>query len=113
MNKKIEVIVDKKKEKTIKKLLRKNNRVNTAFEKAKIILRNNSEAGQYVPRDQWPKKLKQEYHLKNLYRYDLIRSRPGWRLLYTITPEGKVKILVVVLRIFDHKSYNRLFGYKS
>lgn len=109
--KQISVVVDNKSKKEIDKLLKKNTHLSKAFKKAIIKLKNKPDTGQYVPSNQWPKKLKQEYHLKNLYRYDLIRSHPGWRLLYTITPEGKVKILVVVLKVLDHHKYDILFGY--
>ena len=46
--------------------------------------------------------------IKNLYRIELSNY---WRMLYTI--EGtKIEILVFVLKIVDHKKYNKLFGYK-
>jgi len=112
MKKKIEVIIDTKSKKEIDKLVKKNNRLSKAYDKSIEVLRKNPEAGQPVTKDQWPKKLKREYSLTNLYRYDIIRSHPGWRLIYTITPEGKVKILVVVLKVLDHHKYGRLFGYK-
>jgi len=111
MKKKINVIVDVKSKKEIDKLLKKSNRLSEAYDKAIDVLRKNPEAGQQVVKGQWPKKLKQEYSLTNLYRYDIIRSHPGWRLIYTITPDGKVKILVVVLKVLDHHSYDRLFRY--
>lgn len=111
MNKKVEVIVDKKIYKEVDKLLKKNNRLSVAFKKTKERLKVNPELGEYISRNRWPKKIVKEYHPTNLYRYDLIRKHPGWRLIYTITPEGKVKILIVVLKILDHHRYDRLFGY--
>lgn len=111
MKPKVEVVVDKKILKEVNKLLRKNNRLSVAFEKAKERLRGDPGIGDSIPRGQWPKKIVKEYHPTNLYRYDIIRKHPGWRMVYTITHEGKVKILVVVLRVFDHHKYDRLFKY--
>lgn len=107
----VEVIVDKRSKKKIDKTLRKNSSVNIAFKKAVIRLENNYRLGQQIPRERFPKEIVKEFHPTNLYVYDLIKSHPGWRLLYTLTPDGKVKILVVVLKLLNHHRYDRMFNY--
>ena len=51
----------------------------------------------------------QEYGVDNLWKYDL----PGsWRVIYTVTTEGELYILAVILEWFsDHKEYERRFRY--
>ncbi|MEK6969270.1 MAG: hypothetical protein AABW48_02480 [Nanoarchaeota archaeon] len=51
-----------------------------------------------------------EYHkkgIKNLWKYDLPR---GWRLVYSIVNEELV-VVSIVLEWFDHKDYEKKFGY--
>jgi len=107
----VEVVVDKRSKKKIDKTLRKNSSVNIAFKKAVRRLENNYRIGQQIPRERFPKEIVKEFHPINLYVYDLIKSHPGWRMLYTLTPEGKVKILVVVLKLLNHHRYDRMFHY--
>ena len=105
------VEIDNKSLKSINKILKKNHDVSIAFDRAVEKLRNNPSAGQQIRKEQIPKKIISEFRLVNLYKYDLIRKHPGWRMLYTITKEGDVKILVLILRILDHHQYDRLFHY--
>ena len=71
------------------------------------ILKSNPQFGDPVPKRLIPKSLVKE-EIQNLYRVELSNF---WRMLYTI--EGnKVEILVVVLKIMNHKEYDKLFGYK-
>jgi|TARA_Y100000310_G_scaffold153695_2_gene153184 Txe/YoeB family toxin of Txe-Axe toxin-antitoxin module len=71
------------------------------------ILKNNPQYGNPIPKRLIPKSLIKE-GIQNLYRVELSNF---WRMLYTI--EGtKIEILVFVLKIMNHKEYNKLFGYK-
>ena len=55
-----------------------------------------------------PKELK-KLNIQNLYRVELSNY---WRMLYTI--EGNtIEIFLFVLKIINHKEYNKLFGYKK
>ena len=55
-----------------------------------------------------PKELKR-MDIHNLYRVELSRY---WRALYTI--EGNnVEILLFILKMCDHKEYDKLFGYRK
>jgi len=71
------------------------------------ILKQNPQFGNPVKKELIPKEMI-KIGIKNLYRIELSNY---WRMLYTI--EGtKIEILVFVLKIVDHKKYNKLFGYK-
>ena len=81
------------------------------FDRAVDALKSNSKSGDKIKKEQWPKKYKKNKRITNLWRYDLIRKHPGWRLIYTILPEGKVRLLSALLEVLDHHKYDRLFGY--
>ena len=83
------------------------------FNTAVSRLKNNAECGNKIRKDLWPKKYKRKQDINNLWKYDLIRSHPGWRIIYTILPKGKIKILSAILEVLDHAGYNRLFKYKD
>ena len=44
----------------------------------------------------------------SIWKYDLPR---GWRLLYTVAPNNEVELISAILEWFDHKDYERRFGY--
>jgi hypothetical protein len=46
--------------------------------------------------------------MNNLWKYDL---PDGWRLIYTLSTPNKIEILAIILEWFDHKNYERRFGY--
>ena len=69
-------------------------------------LTENAECGTKVPKKLWPKQYK-KYGITNLWKYDL----PGsWRLVYTIEAD-EVCVISIILEWFDHKKYERRFGY--
>lgn len=71
------------------------------------ILKNNPQHGNPIPKRLIPSSLLKE-GIQNLYRVELSNF---WRMLYTI--EGtQIEILVFVLKILNHKEYDKLFGYK-
>ena len=72
------------------------------------ILKENPQFGDPLRKELIPAKFL-AMGLQNLYRAELSNY---WRLLYTI--EGtQVEIFCFVLSIIDHKTYDRLFGYKK
>lgn len=78
-----------------------------SINRIKEILKTNPQYGNPISKRLIPDSLLKE-GIQNLYRVELSNY---WRLLYTI--EGtKIEILVFVLKILDHKEYNKLFGYK-
>jgi len=104
------VIIDKKSEKKVYKILKKNN-LEHHFDKAVNVLKNDKEAGKPVPKNRIPKQLIKTFNINNLFIYDLVRKHPGWRLLYTIKPDGSISIVVVILQVLNHHRYDRMFNY--
>ena len=82
-------------------LLRSINRV-------KDLLKKNPFAGNQIPKKQVPKKYKILYDVDNIWRIELADR---WRLIYTITG-NKIEIINFIVDIFNHKRYNKVFGYK-
>ena len=71
------------------------------------ILKSNPQYGDPISKRLIPSSLIKE-GIQNLYRVELSNF---WRMLYTI--EGnKIEILVFVLKIMNHKEYDKLFVYK-
>jgi hypothetical protein len=77
--------------------------LNRAFDDLKL----DPLCGIKIPKDQWPKEYIKKYEIDNLWKYDL---PDGWRLIYTLRA-NQVTVLTVVLEWFDHKEYERRFGY--
>ena len=70
-------------------------------------LSTNAFAGIKIPKRLFPKEYLQKYNAKNLWKYDLPK---GWRLIYTIKAD-EIQIITLILEWFDHKEYERRFGY--
>lgn len=79
----------------------------TFIERATRALKNNPTSGIKMPKRLWPYIYFQKYDITNLWKYDLPN---GWRLIYTIK-ENELMIVNVILEWFDHKDYERRFGY--
>jgi len=72
------------------------------------ILKENPQYGDPIKKELIPNEFR-SIGIKNLYRAELSNY---WRMLYTI--EGsRVDILVFILNIADHPSYNKIFGYRK
>ena len=82
-------------------LLRSINRV-------RDLLKQNPFAGNQVPKRQIPPKYIQKFDIDNVWRIELADR---WRLVYTITG-NQVEIITFIMDIFDHKDYDKVFGYK-
>ena len=77
------------------------------LERATDDLKKNPNCGIKIPQDLWPKEYIKKYKIDNLWKYDLPNA---WRLIYTIAKD-EVKIMAILLEWFDHKNYERRFGY--
>ncbi len=77
------------------------------IERAKNDLKNNPLSGIKIPKDLWPERYIKEYGVTNLWKYDLPNA---WRLVYTIE-SNEIKIVSIILEWFNHKDYERRFGY--
>jgi Txe/YoeB family toxin of Txe-Axe toxin-antitoxin module len=78
------------------------------IKKAIIELQSNAFCGIQIPKRLIPDIYFKKYHVKNVWKYDL---PDGWRIIYSIMPQNKVEILSVILEWFNHKEYERRFGY--
>jgi len=79
----------------------------TYIKRAIEDLKENPGSGIKISKDIWPEKYVKEYKIDNLWKYDLPK---GWRLIYTLI-SSEVRIFNVLLEWFDHKSYEKRFGY--
>jgi hypothetical protein len=79
-----------------------------SIERTIDILSSNPQYGNPVSKKQFPLILINKYNINNLYRVELSKF---WRLLYTIKND-EIYIYLVILKIIDHKEYNKLFKYK-
>jgi Txe/YoeB family toxin of Txe-Axe toxin-antitoxin module len=70
-------------------------------------LKNNPSCGTKISKNLWPAEYLKNYQITNLWKYDLPNA---WRLVYTIETD-EVKIMNFILEWFDHKNYEKKFGY--
>ena len=78
-----------------------------SFERIKSVLQQNPQFGNPLHKQLIPKEIKKQ-GITNLYGVELSNY---WRMIYTL--EGnQLNILIFVLKIFDHKEYNKFFKYK-
>lgn len=77
------------------------------IERAMSDLKKEPGCGIKLPKRLWPKEYITKFNIDNLMKYDLPN---GWRLIYTVKT-NEVMILNVILEWFDHKEYERRFGY--
>lgn len=82
-------------------LLRSINRV-------RDLLKQNPFAGDQVQKRQIPSNYIQKFDVDNVWRIELADR---WRLVYTITG-NQIEIITFVMDIFNHKDYDKVFGYK-
>jgi mRNA-degrading endonuclease RelE of RelBE toxin-antitoxin system len=69
------------------------------------ILRTNPFYGNQIKKRSIPKKIKES----NIWRIELSNF---WRMIYTLQGD-EIRVTCFVLEIFNHKKYNKLFGYKN
>jgi hypothetical protein len=75
------------------------------------LIKINPRYGDSIPKRLIPREYIAKYGVNNLFRVELPRY---WRMLYTLTEgESQIEIVAFILDIFDHKRYNRKFGYKN
>ncbi len=79
------------------------------IEAAICELKENPFAGVAIPRRLWPKEYVCEFQIDNLRKLNLPSA---WRLTYTIRG-NELEIISVILEWFDHKSYEKRFGYAT
>ena len=62
-----------------------------------------------MPKDRIPAFYVINYGVENLWKLNLDQN---YRLIYSIRGT-ELEVISVLLEFFDHKSYNKRFGYKS
>lgn len=72
------------------------------------LLKKNPFAGNQIPKRQIPEKYIKKYGAENVWRIELANR---WRLIYTITG-NKLEVINFVMDVFNHKEYDKIFGYK-
>jgi len=73
------------------------------------LLKQNVHYGFNIPKKQIPKKYIDLYGVNNLWKINLPNH---WRLIYTIRSD-EVEIINLILDIYDHPTYSKVFGYKK
>jgi hypothetical protein len=71
-------------------------------------LKENVFCGDQIKKELIPKEYIKNFKIDNLWWYPL---SDGWRLVYSIVSD-KVELLAAIMEYFDHKEYERRFGYK-
>jgi len=74
------------------------------------LIMQNRHYGNPISKKLIPLEYKTKYCTTNLFRIELPCF---WRMLYTLTTEGKIEIIAFVLDIINHSKYNQKFGYKK
>ena len=73
------------------------------------FLKVNPQYGIHVPKDRIPKDYIVKYDVNNLWKVNLAGA---WRMIYTIRGND-VEVIAFVLDIFNHKDYDKKFGYRG
>jgi Txe/YoeB family toxin of Txe-Axe toxin-antitoxin module len=108
MNKKVSVVFISNKLENEFNLLDKELELKRHIFRAIEDIKRNPLSGLKIPQKLWPEEYLKKYNITNLWKYDLPR---GWRLRYTLINQSQIEILSVILEWFDHKNYERRFGY--
>ena len=75
------------------------------------IIKSNPHYGDPIVKSLIPKEYINKYEISNLFRVKLPNY---WRMLYSlIDGETKIEIIVFVIDIIDHSTYNKKFRYKK
>lgn len=80
-----------------------------SIQRSELLLKQDPFYGIQIKKSLIPQKYKAEYSTTNLWKVDL---SDFWRLLYTIT-STEYEIIIFVLEIIDHKTYDNIFGYRG
>ncbi|MEK6891191.1 MAG: hypothetical protein AABX03_03560 [Nanoarchaeota archaeon] len=88
--------------------LAENSPLKKSIKKAIKDIRQNVFCGNQIQKDKIPKEYIQKYKINNLWWYPL---SDALRLVYSVVTPSNIEILGVIIEYFDHKSYERRFGY--
>lgn len=74
------------------------------------LIKQNIHYGDPIAKNLIPEEYKQKYGTTNLFRVELPAF---WRMLYTLTNNEEIEIIIFVLDIVDHPTYDKKFGYRK
>jgi len=74
------------------------------------LIKQNIHYGDPIAKNLIPDEYKLKYGTINLFRVELPCF---WRMLYTLTNNEQIEIIVFILDILDHPDYDKKFGYRS
>jgi len=100
------VFADKKMEEAFE-FLSEDDWLKKAIRRAMDRLKENVFCGEKIKKELIPNEYLQKYNIDNLYWYQLPNA---WRMVYSVVADG-VEILAIIIEYFDHKNYERRFGY--
>ncbi|MEK6952529.1 MAG: hypothetical protein AABX29_05940 [Nanoarchaeota archaeon] len=89
-------------------LLPDNNWLKKSIWKVINKLKENAFCGERIRKELIPKEYIRKYNINNLLWYPLSN---GWRLVYSIIAQSNNEIIAVIIEYYDHKNYERKFGY--
>ena len=73
------------------------------------LIQDNPFYGRNAKKKQIPEYYLNKYDIKNLFVVDLPLF---WRMIYTLESD-RVEVIAFILDIFNHKDYNKRFGFKG
>lgn len=73
------------------------------------LLKINPQAGIHIPKSLIPKVYIDKYDANNLWKIDLSGY---WRMIYTLRTT-EIEIVNFVLDFLDHRTYDKVFGYRK
>jgi Txe/YoeB family toxin of Txe-Axe toxin-antitoxin module len=79
-----------------------------SINRARDLLKQNPFAGNQISKRLIPEKYIKKFDIDNLWRFELADR---WRLVYTITG-NQIEIINFILEIFNHREYDKVFGYR-
>lgn len=79
------------------------------LDKAIEKLKYNFKVGSHIPKDRIPTFYVLNHGVENLWKLNLDQN---YRLIYTLRGT-ETEVTSVLLEFFDHKDYNKRFGYRS
>jgi Txe/YoeB family toxin of Txe-Axe toxin-antitoxin module len=79
-----------------------------SINRARDLLKQDPFNGNQIPKRQIPARYIIKYGAENVWRIELADR---WRLIYTITG-NQIEIITFIMDIFNHRDYDKVFGYK-
>ena len=89
--------------------LANNSPLKNSINKAIKDLKENVFCGEQIKKERIPKEYIKKYKINNLWWFPL---SDAWRLVYSVVTPTNIEILEVIIDYYNHKNYEKKFGYK-